>query len=60
MIQDSELEPMERLAERVGRTEPEVPSIAIPIAAQRDLARETDQATSHGLERDSDLGWNIS
>jgi hypothetical protein len=32
MLQDSELEPLERLAERVGRTEPEVPSIAVPVA----------------------------
>jgi conjugative relaxase-like TrwC/TraI family protein len=56
---DGELEPLERLAERVGRTEPEVPSIAVPLAVQRNLERETDRTTSPGLERDSDLGWEL-
>jgi hypothetical protein len=56
MLTDSDLEPLERLAERVGRSEPEAPSIAVPLAAQRSLERETDRHASPGLERDSDPG----
>ena len=42
ILQDSELQPLERLAEQVGRSEPEVPSIAIPVAAQRILQRDSE------------------
>ncbi|MGH2862766.1 MAG: hypothetical protein ACRDLT_14860 [Solirubrobacteraceae bacterium] len=59
MLQDVELEPMERLAERVGRAEPEVPSIAMPLASQRNLERATDRDARPGLVRDSDPGWEL-
>jgi conjugative relaxase-like TrwC/TraI family protein len=55
MLVDSELEPLERLAEQVGRAEPEVPSIALPLAPQRETEREIAQAAP-GLERDSSPG----
>jgi hypothetical protein len=59
MLLDSELEPLERLAERVGRAEPEVPSIAVPLAAQRELEREKEREASSGLERDNHPGWEM-
>jgi conjugative relaxase-like TrwC/TraI family protein len=59
MLKDSELEPLERLAERVGRAEPEVPSIAVPLAAQRELEREKEREASPGLERDNHPGWEM-
>jgi conjugative relaxase-like TrwC/TraI family protein len=59
MLYDSELEPMERLAERVGRSEPEIPSIALPLAAQRALEHETARDADPGLEHDSGLGWEL-
>ena len=59
MLRDGELEPMERLAERVGRAEPEVPSIAVPLVAQRELEREKEREASSGLERDNHPGWEM-
>ena len=59
VLRDSELEPMDRLVERVGRTEPEMPSIAVQIATQRGLKREADRGTSHELESDSAPGWEV-
>jgi conjugative relaxase-like TrwC/TraI family protein len=58
MLRDAELEPLERLAEAVGRSEPEVPSIAVPLAPQRKIEHEADQATPR-LERDSSPEWEI-
>jgi ATP-dependent exoDNAse (exonuclease V) alpha subunit len=58
MLADSEVEPLERLAERVGRSEPELPSIALQLTPRRGIEREVDQATP-GLERDSSPGWEI-
>ena len=59
MLKDSELEPIERLAERVGRTEPEVPSIAIPLARQREVERELDREAGRGLEQNGYPGWEL-
>jgi conjugative relaxase-like TrwC/TraI family protein len=50
MLQDSELEPLERLAERVGRAEPEVPSIAVPIARESERELENDADRGPGWE----------
>jgi ATP-dependent exoDNAse (exonuclease V) alpha subunit len=67
MLTDSELEPLERLAERVGRTEPEVPSIAVPIAREHQAVLEPErdavmvQESERELENDADRGtaWEI-
>ncbi len=49
-----------RLAERLGREEVEVPSIAVPLAheqrVQRELDRENDLAPPRRLDRDADRG----
>jgi hypothetical protein len=43
----------------VGRAEPEVPSIALPLAAQRELEHEKAREANLGLEHDSGLGWEL-
>ena len=43
----------------MGRAEPEVPSIALPLAAQRALEHETAREADPGLEHDSRLGWEL-
>jgi hypothetical protein len=59
MMQDGELEPFERLAKQVGRADPEVPAIALPLADQRSLEREADREAKSGSERDMDIGWEL-
>ncbi|MGC9220911.1 MAG: hypothetical protein ACP5H2_06100 [Solirubrobacteraceae bacterium] len=43
----------------MGRAEPEVPSIAVPLAAQRELQHEKARDADPGLEHDSGLGWEL-
>ena len=59
LLTDSEHEPIESLAERVGRTEPEIPSIAIPLAPDRSLEHDLDHSAGGGRGRDDELGWEI-
>ncbi len=57
VLQDGELEPMERLAERVGRGEPDLPSIAVPLAARREIASHADRDLGLREEHDRSPGW---
>ena len=59
LLTDSELEPLERLAEHLGRTEPEIPSIAIPLAPDHTLEQDLDRRDAGGRGRDDELGWEI-
>jgi conjugative relaxase-like TrwC/TraI family protein len=60
MLLDSELEPFERLAERVGRAEPEVPSIAVPLSQELECERQGEWPMQPAEpEVDRDPGWEL-
>jgi conjugative relaxase-like TrwC/TraI family protein len=64
---DDERAPIERLAEHVGRSEPEVPSIALPLASEpwRRPQRQIDDAVVRELEDirapdpERGMGWEL-
>jgi conjugative relaxase-like TrwC/TraI family protein len=54
---DNEQQPLPRLAEILRRTEPDLPSIAVPIAPDRSLIVEAQPAKE--IERDDYPGWEL-
>lgn len=68
LLADSEGTPLERPARRVGRSEPEISSIALPLQREPWLgaAREADDGAvnlepeeQRTLDRDRGVGWEI-